>query len=209
MEKQKNGAFVLALLGNLVATLMLFSDNQADKILWAAYAFVLGLCMEWVVQHRRILAIATALVTLGIGIALLLRRPEVFGTPLVLMALAVLFIVWPLRFIALGEMTAALLFGFLYWNKTFQVYGLPEPRSIMTFSLLSSLFLLMVAFFENAARYSRQKSVQYYSLPVLLGNIFPALDRRWQKHAPSPWWSMAFALAYAVGCPAFVGFLHA
>lgn len=204
MENQKKGAFPLALFGNLVATLILFSDSQIDTILWAAYAFALGLCMEWVVQHRRVLSIATALMTLGIGIAFLLRRPEVFGTPLVFMALAVLFIVWPLRFIALGEMAAALLFGVLYWNKTFQIYGLPESRSMMTFALLSSLFLLMVAFFENAARYSQQKSMQYYSLPVLLGNIFPALDRRWQKQGPSYLWSLTLAFLYIIGCIAFV-----
>lgn len=168
---------------------------------------MLGLCLLFVEQRKQKTAYATSAATLFLGLFLLFRLPEPFSLPPILMAITVLFIVWPLRFLALGEVASALIFGIFYWNKTFQLCGLPNNQTLRLFSISASVLLLLVAFFQNATQYKEQKAVQHYSLPVLLGNIFPALDRRWQKKGPSPWWSMAFALAYAAGCPAFVGFL--
>ena len=49
--------------------------------------------------------------------------------------------------------------------------------------MVTFLLLFAAAFYDNRMLYSTQKAVQHYSLPVLLGSLFPALDRRWQQPA--------------------------
>lgn len=166
---------------------------------------MLGLCLLFVEQRKQKTAYATSAATLFLGLSLLFRLPEPFSLPPILMAITVLFIVWPLRFLALGEVASALIFGIFYWNKTFQLCGLPNNQALLLFSISASALLLLVAFFQNVTQYKEQKAVQHYSLPVLLGNIFPALDRRWQKKEPSAWWSLTLAFLYTIGCIAFAG----
>lgn len=205
MKKGKNGAFSLALAGNLLSTVVLYTTIQSSTfLLWSIYAFMLGLCLMFVEQRKQKTAYATSAATLLLGLFLLFRLPEPFFLPLLLMAITVLFIVWPLRFLALGEVASALIFGNFYWNKTFQLCGLPNNQTLSLFSISASVLLLLVTFFQNAAQYKEQEAVQHYSLPVLLGNIFPALDRRWQKKEPSYRWSLTLAFLYTIGCIAFV-----
>ncbi len=83
-----------------------------------------------------------------------------------------LLIVWPLRFIALGEIASALLGAAFFWH-----IGIPAP---LPFYILTALLLFAASFHDNRALYTQQKAVQHYSLPVLLGSLLPALNRRWQ-----------------------------
>lgn len=92
-----------------------------------------------------------------------------------------LLIVWPLRFIALGEIASALLGGLFFWHT-----GTAAPLSDtlpLPFYIVSTLLLFAAAFHDNRTLYTPQKDVQHYSLPVLLGNLFPTLDRAWQRPA--------------------------
>ena len=92
-----------------------------------------------------------------------------------------LLIVWPLRFIALGEIASALLGCLFFWHT-----GIAAPLSDtlpLPFYMVTFLLLFAAAFYDNRMLYSTQKAVQHYSLPVLLGSLFPALDRRWQQPA--------------------------
>ena len=97
--------------------------------------------------------------------------------------IAGLLIVWPLRFIALGEIASALLGILFFWHT-----GVAAPLSAtaslpLPFYIVTALLLFAAAFYDSRALYTAQKSVQHYSLPVLLGSLFPFLHRAWQKPA--------------------------
>ncbi|MBD5388132.1 hypothetical protein HDR68_01910 [bacterium] len=97
--------------------------------------------------------------------------------------IAGLLIVWPLRFIALGEIASALLGCLFFWHT-----GVTAPLSAtailpLPFYIVSALLLFAASFYDNRMLYSTQKAVQHYSLPVLLGSLIPTLDRAWQKPA--------------------------
>ena len=92
-----------------------------------------------------------------------------------------LLIVWPLRFIALGEIASALLGCLFFWHTGIAAPlsdTLPPPFYIVTF-----LLLFAASFHDSRTLYTPQKAVQHYSLPVLLGNLLPFLNRTWQKPA--------------------------
>ena len=92
-----------------------------------------------------------------------------------------LLIVWPLRFIALGEIASALLGCLFFWHT-----GIAAPLSDtlpLPFYIVTALLLFAAAFYDNRMLYSTQKAVQHYSLPVLLGSLLPFLHRAWQKPA--------------------------
>lgn len=97
--------------------------------------------------------------------------------------IAGLLIVWPLRFIALGEIASAGLGILFFWHA-----GISAPLSAtaslpLPFYIITALLLFAAAFYDNRALYAPQKAVQHYSLPVLLGSLLPALNRAWQKPA--------------------------
>lgn len=126
------------------------------------------------------------------ALAGILLSPTPFRIFWVLCLLGLLFYVWPLRFLALGEITLAFLFslpfwtGMTYWSGAMQAMNPPQTAAFYGFCLFLTLF------FINVNLYAEHKSLQQYSLPVLLGRIFPVLDRRWLRPAPrsrllAPW----------------------
>ena len=92
--------------------------------------------------------------------------------------IAGLSIIWPLRFIALGEIASALLGGFFFWHTGLRFMSV-SPSSLLALYVCSTLWLFVAAFLDNASRYAQQKAMQQYSLPVLAGHLFPSLDKRW------------------------------
>lgn len=97
--------------------------------------------------------------------------------------IAGLLIVWPLRFIALGEIASAGL-GILFFWHTGTAAPLSATASLpLPFYIITALLLFAAAFYDSRTLYAPQKAVQHYSLPVLLGNLIPTLDRAWQKPA--------------------------
>ena len=97
--------------------------------------------------------------------------------------IAGLLIVWPLRFIALGEIASALLGCLFFWH-TGVAAPLSDAASLpLPFYIVTALLLFAAAFYDSRALYAAQKAVQHYSLPVLLGSFFPFLHRAWQKPA--------------------------
>ena len=92
---------------------------------------------------------------------------------------------WPLRFIGLGEAALAWIFGPAWFQGyalsggTAASYAFPWPAEVVECGILAGCSFFAWAFLHNLSRYSRQKSLQHYSLPVIVGTLFPALDRRW------------------------------
>lgn len=180
MEKKSGtSAFSLAVAGNGLAALLLPSNGQGTLIFtWGCYAFMLCLCMHHAEEKDKGLCMVFLLSAFLFGTALILRVPAGFRLECLLFALCVLAIVWPLRFLALGEAGAALTFGTFFWMTTFRLAGMAEGAP-WPICLFSTLLLFSVAFIEGMARYRPHKAVQRFSLPVLMGNLFPALDKRW------------------------------
>ncbi|MCM1170022.1 MAG: hypothetical protein NC324_08825, partial [Bacteroides sp.] len=169
-------AFPLAVGGGCIASLLL--PGYGTETLFftqACYTFLLSLGLSFIAGKR---ASACALVfpaALFFCILTIWKSPAAFKADGILMAIGALFVIWPSRFLALGELMAAFVFGFFYWTETLRLAD--KASGLPTLALTSAALLFITVFFQNAARYNAQKSVQHFSLPVLLGNLIPRLDK--------------------------------
>lgn len=160
--------------------------------------------MTCVENQRKNIALPVFLAALACNILLILQLPPAFKIHGLLMEVGVLLLLWPLRFLALGEIGAALLFGAFYWTSCFGIGGTEAGGVLLIPCSVSLLFATL--FCENAARYAEQKAVQHFSLPVLLGNLIPALDRHLQRK-PCPSWLALIPALLHLGLMVWMGLI--
>lgn len=116
---------------------------------------------------------------------------------------ACLFLIWPLRFLALGELSFALIFGYGFWYGCLSL--LPEigggnmaghysePFRALAAGSTLCLFLQGTAF--TLWQYPRHKSLQHYSLPVTIGWLFPSIGGRIEGMRKRKYRNLVFSYA--------------
>ncbi len=129
--------------------------------------------------------------------------------------ICVLLVIWPLRFLALGEVTTAAIFGLGFWVGSFSLMEgsfdsaplallgasqspMPAGRLCGIFAWLSFLVLFAESFLRDISLYEKHKELQHYSLPVLLGNLMPSIDRLWAASPLLKRWMYGFATLYFI-----------
>ncbi|MEG1498261.1 MAG: hypothetical protein RRX93_04195 [Bacteroidales bacterium] len=115
------------------------------------------------------------------------------------------FYMWPLRYIALGELTFGLLFGcgLIFFsaslcgkfNENLIDLSIGGYRNIAILTA-SSLLLFAYQFTKELPNYKQYKKVQHYSLAVILVSIFPFLDSLFQKQKDNYKISYILAILY-------------
>ena len=136
----------------------------------------------------------------------------------ILVWIAALLVIWPFRFLALGELASACIYGLGFWLGSFSLFeGSFDPRVLAIFAdsaspmpegleslcgvlaWFSFLVLFAESFLKDISLYQRHKELQHYSLPVLVGNLSGFFHRKWQDSPLHRKWIIAFFLLYALG----------
>ncbi|MCM1532171.1 MAG: hypothetical protein NC048_07820 [Bacteroides sp.] len=190
-------AFPLAVGSGCLASLLLPGYGMESLFLArACYTFLLSLGLALIAEKRAPACAFVFPAALFFCILTIWKSPVAFKADGILMAIGALFVIWPSRFLALGELMAAFVFGFFYWTETLRLAG--KASGLSTLALISAALLFLTVFLQNAARYNAQKSVQHFSLPVLLGNLIPRLDKSWRTTSPSPAWAFLVAALHII-----------
>lgn len=170
---------------NFILSSVLFPFPPSGSAFWFNVCWIqagMGTCLL-VMKKKKAATVLIAIALLGsVPTCLCLPRPQ--GISWLLQMTALLAYVWPLRFVGLGEFCLAWIFGPAFWSGYARLAvpaASPCDRLPFVMAGISAFSFFLSAFLANMNDYRRQKELQQFSLPVLLGNFFPALEKKWGK----------------------------
>ena len=186
-----------------------------QNLSWVASWLLLHFFSRNVYQKKLHWASIVFLTSFAAAIPWLLHSSTDMQIYWIIIWIAILLIIWPLRFLALGELTSAAVFGLGFWIGSFSLMEgsfdisplhiaggsqSPMPAGLDSlcgiFAWLSFLVLFAESFLRDISLYGKHKDLQHYSLPVLLGNLIPFIDRRWADSPMLKGWIYGFASLY-------------
>ena len=189
-----------------------------QNLSWVASWLLLHFFSRNVYQKKLHWASIVFLASFAAAIPWLLHSSTDMQIYWIIIWIAILLIIWPLRFLALGELTSAAVFGLGFWIGSFSLMEgsfdisplhiaggsqSPMPAGLDSlcgiFAWLSFLVLFAESFLKDISLYQRHKELQHYSLPVLVGNLSGFFHRKWQDSPLHRKWIIAFFLLYALG----------
>jgi 1,4-dihydroxy-2-naphthoate octaprenyltransferase len=112
----------------------------------------------------------TGAIAAACGITLVVTRGEWSWLLMVLGAIFVLFYTYPLKYIALGEITVFLVWGpLMIAGGYYVITGLPWDWQIVLASLPYAIVVTSVLFGKHIDKLQQDKDLKIYTLPVVLG----------------------------------------
>jgi 1,4-dihydroxy-2-naphthoate octaprenyltransferase len=120
-------------------------------------------------QQLLIYAAVTGLIAIGAGLALVVLRGGLTWVFLGLGAFFVLFYTWPLKYIALGELSVLIVWGPLMIGGGYYVITGQWEWNVIIASLPYALGVTGVIFGKHIDKYEMDREKGIHTLPVLLG----------------------------------------
>ena len=112
----------------------------------------------------------TGAIAAACGITLVITRGELSWLLMVLGAVFVLFYTYPLKYIALGEITVFLVWGpLMIAGGYYVITGLPWDWQIVLASLPYAIVVTSVLFGKHIDKLQQDKELKIHTLPVVLG----------------------------------------
>jgi 1,4-dihydroxy-2-naphthoate octaprenyltransferase len=112
----------------------------------------------------------TGAIAAACGITLVITRGEWSWLLMILGAVFVLFYTYPLKYIALGEITVFLVWGpLMIAGGYYVITGLPWDWQIVLASLPYAIVVTSVLFGKHIDKLQQDKDLKIYTLPVVLG----------------------------------------
>jgi 1,4-dihydroxy-2-naphthoate octaprenyltransferase len=112
----------------------------------------------------------TGAIAAACGIALVITRGELSWLLMVLGAVFVLFYTYPLKYIALGEITVFLVWGpLMIAGGYYVITGLPWDWQVVLASLPYAIVVTSVLFGKHIDKLQQDKKLKIHTLPVVLG----------------------------------------